>query len=80
MKLLDLINADIANCLNDYKDLDLKEFSNNTLTIKCIDGIQASNLAIDLKEINNDLELEWSITIYTKFGENKNLDYYIDIK
>ena len=80
MKLLDLINADIANCVHEYKNLDLKEFNNNTLTIKCTDGIQASNLAIDLEEINNELELNWDITIHTKFGENKNLDYYIDIK
>lgn len=80
MKLQDLINADIANCLPSYKDLDLKEFSNNTLTIKCINGVQASNLASDLEDINSDLELEWTISIYTKFGENKDLDYYIDIK
>ena len=80
MKLLDLINADIANCIHSYRGLNLKEFSNNTLTIKCADSIQASNLAIDLEDINSDLELDWTIAIYTKFGENKELDYYIDIK
>lgn len=77
MKLQDIINADFANVIHDYKDIELGAFICEELTIKCIDGIQASNLVIDLQEVSNDLELDWDIKINIVKG---SLNYFITIK
>lgn len=76
MKLQDIINADFANVIHEYKDIELQEFTNGTLTIECINGIQASNLVRDLQDTGLGLDM----TIYTKFWSNQDLVHYIDIK
>lgn len=73
MKLQDIINADFANLIYEYKDIELQEFYNGTLTIKCVDGIQASNLVLDL-ELDYDTKIS---TMYDVFGK---LVYFITIK
>lgn len=77
MKLQDIINADFANLIHSYKDIELQEFKNGILTIKC--NKLAREFIKELQEINQDLENNWIIEL-DEYATSEVFEYFITIR
>lgn len=77
MKLQDIINADFANLIHSYKDIELQEFKNGTLTIKC--NKLAREIIKELQEINQDLGNNLIIEL-DEYATSEVFEYFIIIK
>ena len=77
MKLQDIINADFANLIHSYKDIELQEFKNDTLTIKC--NKLAREFIKEIQEINQDLGNNWIIEL-DEYATSEVFEYFITIR
>lgn len=77
MKLQEIINADFAQVIFDYRDIEIQEFKNGKLTIKC--NKYARELIKDLQVVNQELGNNWIIEL-DEYATGEVFEYFITIK